>query len=355
MGVNVTLPAGASLERTSAVLAKVESILGKTEVIDSYQTIGGYGIVTSTYQPNFGSIFIRLKPWEERHDPALHVRGIMRTIQAEVARIPDAIIFPYNLPTISGFGAAAGFNFLLQDRSGSIDVKQLGDLSRQFMDAARKRPEIGNVFTSFDPRYPQVKVDLDREKARKLGVPVNEVFQALSASLGGSYVNDFNRFGRLFRVYVQAESDFRRKPDDIGQIWVRSNTTGDMIPLGTIVTISPQGGTELTNRFNLLRSVEFNGVPARGYASGQSLDALEAAFKETMPPEMGFAYSSLSYQEKIAPPAGPTFAAAILFVFLLLAPMYESWRRPGPSSWARPWWRWAPSSACGWPATTTTS
>jgi len=159
-------------------------------------------------------------------------------------------------------------------------------------------------------------------------VPVNEAFQALATSLGGSYVNDFNRFGRLFRVYTQAEADYRRKPEDIGEIWVRSRTTNDMIPLSTLVTIAPQGGTELTNRFNLLRSVEFNGVPARGYASGQALAALDEVFSQTMPPEMGYAYSQLSYQEKIAPPAGPTFMAAILFVFLLLAALYESWRLP---------------------------
>jgi HAE1 family hydrophobic/amphiphilic exporter-1 len=328
MGVNVTLPPSASLERTSAVLAQVEEILKKTEGVESYQTIGGYGLVTSTYQPNFGTIFVRLKPWAERHGEAMHVRGFMGRLAGQVSRIPEAIIFPFNVPTISGFGASAGFNFLLQDRSGSLSVDRLGELSRQFQEAARKRPEIGNLFTSFDPRYPQVKVDLDREKARKLGVPVDEVFQALSSSLGGSYVNDFNRFGRLFRVYVQAEAAFRRKPEDIGQIYVRSTTTGDMIPLGTLVTVSSQSGTELTTRFNLLRSVELQGVPARGFASGQALEALEAAFKETMPPEMSFAYSSLSYQEKIAPPAGPTFAAAILFVFLLLAAMYESWRLP---------------------------
>jgi HAE1 family hydrophobic/amphiphilic exporter-1 len=327
-GINVTLPPGASLERTSDVLGKVEAILGKTEGVESYQTIGGYGVVTSTYQPNFGTIFIRLKPWHDRHGAEMHVRGFMGRILAQVSKIPDAIIFPFNIPTISGFGASAGFNFLLQDRSGGLGVERLGELSREFAEAARKRPEIGNIFTSFDPRYPQVKVELDREKARKLGVPVNEAYQALASSLGGSYVNDFNRFGRLFRVYVQAESDYRRKPDDIGQIWVRSKTTNDMIPLSTLVTITPQGGTELTNRFNLLRSVEFNGVPGRGFASGQALQALEATFKETMPPEMGFAYSSLSYQEKIAPPAAPTLLAAILFVFLLLAAMYESWRLP---------------------------
>ncbi|HEY4588763.1 MAG TPA: multidrug efflux RND transporter permease subunit [Thermoanaerobaculia bacterium] len=328
LGVNVTLPPGSSLERTSAVLAQVEQILGKTKGIESYQTIGGYGVVTSTYQPNFGTIFMRLKPWEERHGKEMHARAFMARLSGQFSHIPEAVIFPFNIPTISGFGASAGFNFLIQDRSGSLSVERLGELSREFLEAVRKRPEIGNVFTSYDTRYPQVKVDLDREKARKLGVPVNEAFQAMATSLGGSYVNDFNRFGRLFRVYVQAESDYRRKPDDIGRFWVRSKTTNGMIPLGTMMTTTSQGGTELTNRFNLLRSVEFNGVPGRGYASGQALAALEDVFKRTMPPEMGFAYSSLSYQEKIAPPAGPTFAAAILFVFLLLAAMYESWRLP---------------------------
>jgi HAE1 family hydrophobic/amphiphilic exporter-1 len=327
-GVNVTLPPAASLERTSNVLSQVEQILTKTEGVDSFTTIGGYGVVTSTYQTNFGTIFVRLKPWDERSSEALHVKGIMASLQGQLAKIPEATIFPFNIPTISGFGASAGFNFLLQDRSGSLSVQQLGDLSRQFLDAARKRPELANLFTSFDPRYPQIKVDLDREKARKLGVPVNEVFQALSAVMGGNYVNDFNRFGRLFRVYVQADADYRRKPKDIGDVYVRSKTTNNMIPLSTLVTISSESGTEVTVRFNLFRSVEINGVPGRGYTSGQALATLEDVFKQTMPREMGFAYSSLSYQEKVAPPAGPTFVLAIVFVFLLLAAMYESWRLP---------------------------
>jgi hydrophobe/amphiphile efflux-1 (HAE1) family protein len=328
IGVNVTLPPAASLERTGKVLSQVEQILAKTDGVDSFTTIGGYGVVTSTYQPNFGTIFVRLKPWDERHGETLHARSIMAGLQRQLASIPEAIIFPFNIPTISGFGASAGFNFLLQDRSGSLSVQQLGDLSREFLEAARKRPELANLFTSFDPRYPQIKVDLDREKARKLGVPVNEVFQALSAVMGGSYVNDFNRFGRLFRVYVQADADYRRKPKDIGDIYVRSETTKSMIPLSTLVTITPESGTEVTNRFNLFRSVEINGVPGRGFTSGQALAALEDVFKQTMPREMGFAYSSLSYQEKVAPPAGPTFVLAIVFVFLLLAAMYESWRLP---------------------------
>jgi HAE1 family hydrophobic/amphiphilic exporter-1 len=328
VGINVQLPPAASLERTSAVLRKVEQIVSKLDGIESYQTIGGYGVVTSTYQPNFGTIFIRLKPWEERHDESLHVRGIMRRLQQELAAIPEAVAFPFNIPTISGFGASAGFNFLLQDRSGTLSVDQLGAQTRAFLAAARQRPEFATLFTAFDPTYPQVKVELDREKARTLGVPVNEVFQAMSAAMGGTYVNDFNRFGRLYRVYVQADADYRRKPGDIGDVYVRSRTTNTMIPLSTLVTITSIPGTELTTRFNLLRSVEIQGAPARGVSSGQALAALEEVFQQTMPKEMGFAYSSLSYQEKIAPPATPTFILAIVFVFLLLAAMYESWRLP---------------------------
>ncbi|HWU36442.1 MAG TPA: efflux RND transporter permease subunit, partial [Candidatus Acidoferrum sp.] len=216
-GVNVQLPPGASLERTSAVLKKVEDILAKTDGVDSFQTVGGYGLVTNTYQPNYGSIFARLKPWEERKGEALHVKGIMATLARQFATIPEAVIFPFNIPTLTGFGAASGFNFLIQDRSGSMTIQQLGEQTRKFLAAGRQRPELGNLFTSFDPNYPQVKVDLDREKARTLGVPVNEVFQAMSAAMGGAYVNDFNRFGRLYRVYVQADAAARLKAADIGK------------------------------------------------------------------------------------------------------------------------------------------
>jgi HAE1 family hydrophobic/amphiphilic exporter-1 len=327
-GVNVQLPPGASLARTSEVLKQVEEILSKTDGLDSYQTIGGYGLVTNTYQPNYGSLLVRLKPWEERHGAELHVKGIMAKLAPKFAGIPEAVIFPFNIPTLSGFGAASGFNFLLQDRSGTMTVTQLGELSHKFITAGRQRPELGNVFTSFDPNYPQVKVDVDREKARTLGVPINELFQAESTAMGGAFVNDFNRFGRLYRVYVQAEASTRLKSADIGQIYVRSQTTNQMIPLSTLLTIKDVPGTELTTRFNLLRSVELQGAPAIGFTSGQALKALEEVFAQTMPKEMGFSYSSLSYQEKIAPPAGPTFMLAILVVFLLLAAMYESWRLP---------------------------
>ena len=328
LGVNVQLPPGASLERTGAVLTRVEEIVARTQGVDSFTTIGGFGLVTNTYQPNFGTVLVRLHPWEERHGPALNVKGIIAKLQGELATIPEAIVFPFNIPTISGFGASAGFKFLLQDRSGTLSVAELGAQKDRFVAAARQRPELGNVFTSFDPNYPQLKVDLDRDKARKLGVPINDAFQALSASLGSAYVNDFNRFGRLYRVYIQADADYRRRPGDIGDIYVRSQTTSTMIPLSTLVTVTSVPSTEITTRFNLFRSVEISGAPARGFTSGQALAALEAVFAETMPKEMGFAYSSLSYQEKTAPPALPTLILAIVFVFLLLAAMYESWRLP---------------------------
>ena len=328
MGVNVQLPPGASLARTSEVLKQVEAILAKTEGIESYQTVGGYGVVTNTYQSNYGSLFARLKPWDERHGDELHVKGIMAGLQKQFAAIPEAVIFPFNIPTLSGFGAASGFNFLIQDRTGTMTIDQLGEQASKFIAAGRQRPELGTLFTPFDPNYPQVKVSLDREKARTLGVPVNEVFQTMSTAMGGAFVNDFNRFGRLYRVYVQAESTDRLKSEDIGRIYVRSRTTNSMVPLSTLVNVDDIAGTELTTRFNLLRSVEMQGAPARGYTSGQALAALKEVFAQTMPSEMSFSYSSLSYQENIAPPPAPTLILALICVFLLLAAMYESWRLP---------------------------
>jgi len=305
--VNVQLPPGTALVRTAKVIEKVEAILAKTEGIDSYQAVGGLGMLTNTYQPNYGSFFIRLKPWEERKSPDLHVKGIMARLQRQFAAIPEAVIFPFNIPTLSGFGAASGFNFLLQDRSGTLSVRQLGEQVQRFIAAGRARPELNNLFTSFDPNYPQVRVSLDREKARTLGVKVNEVFQAMATVLGGSYVNDFNRFGRLYRVYVQADAESRLQPVDIGNVYVRSGTTNRMIPLSTLVTVEDTTGTELTTRFNLLRSVEIQGSAAAGYTSGQALAALSCCLQR--------------------------FTRAGVC--------------PGRSCWDHPWWRWEPFSESG--------
>ena len=326
--INVQLPLGSSLQRTDAVLRQIEGVLAQTEGVDACNAIGGLGMLTNSFSPEFGSFFCRLKPWDERKGKALHVAGIQRTIGAALAQLPGAIAFPFMPPTISGFGAAGGFNFLLQDRSGTLTVEDLGRQTQAFLTEARKRPELANLFTSFNPTTPQISVTLDREKARELGIPINDVFAGLSAFMGGAYVNDFNRFGRLYRVYVQAEPAFRVKPENIGQLYVRSKTTSDMVPLSTLLHVTPSSGTEITTRFNLFRSVEITGVPAPGYSSQQATSALEAAAHAVLPPEMSFAYSGMSYQEKVAPPAAPTFILAIVFVFLLLAAQYESWRLP---------------------------
>jgi HAE1 family hydrophobic/amphiphilic exporter-1 len=326
--LNIQLPPASSLERTEGVVKQVEQVLKRTEGIVACTGVGGLGILTNSFSPEFASFFCKLEPWEERSTPELHVTGVQQTLKRTLADIPGAVIFPFSPPTITGFGAAGGFNFLLQDRSGTLTVAELGKQTQAFLEAARQRPELANLFTSFNPLVPQVGVELDREKARTLGVPVNDVFAALSASMGGSYVNDFNRFGRLYRVYVQAEPQFRQRPDDIGQFYVRSTTNNQMVPLSTLVRVTPVSGTEITVRFNLFRSVEISGGPAPGYTSGQALNALEETANRVLPREMGFAYSGFSYQEKQAPPAGPTFVLAIVFVFLLLAALYESWKLP---------------------------
>src|SRR4029453_14864815 len=311
--INAQLPPASSLERTEGVVRQVEAVLRNTQGIVACTGIGGLGILTNSFSPEFASFFCKLTPWDERKSKELHVQGITQTLRRSLAGIPGAVIFPFTPPTIPGFGAAGGFNFLLQDRSGTMSVAELGKQTQVFLDAARQRPEVANLFTSFNPQVPQVAVDLGREEARTLGVRINDVFAALSPSMGGAYVNDFNRFGRLYRVYVQAEPAFRQRPEDIGRFYVRSQTTNQMVPLSTLMTVKPASGTEITVRFNLFRSVEITGVPAPGYTSGQANTALEETAAQVLPREMGYAYTGFSYQEKNAPPAAPTFVLAIVF------------------------------------------
>jgi HAE1 family hydrophobic/amphiphilic exporter-1 len=198
----------------------------------------------------------------------------------------------------------------------------------QFMAACAQRPELTKMFTQFNASVPQLEVSLDREKARKLGVPINEVFQTLQTILGGAYINDFNRFGRLYRVYIQSESSYRQKPEDIGSFYVRSKTTNEMIPLSTLVTVKEVTGSEITYRYNLYRSVEMNSQVGEGYSSGEAMKAIDEVAEQVLPAGMGIEYSGLSYEERRAPNPLPTFTMAIVFVFLLLAAQYNSWKLP---------------------------
>jgi HAE1 family hydrophobic/amphiphilic exporter-1 len=326
--VSVQLPPASSAERTAQTMAQLEAILRTKEDVTGCTGIGGMEVVSSAFSPEYATYFCELRPWEERGEESQKVFAITTSLAREfAAAIPSAFTFPILPPTIPGFGASGGFNFLLQDRTGTLTVAELGQHTATFMTAARQRPELAGLFTTFNPNSPQVGVQLDREKARSLGVPINDVFAAMQASLGGVYVNDFNRFGRLYRVYVQAEPEFRQKPNDIGQFYVRSRTSDAMIPLSTLVSIDQASGAELSMRYNLFRSVEITGRPAPGYTSAQAMAALEE-IATTLPAGMGYEFSGLSYQEKTAPPAGPTFVLAIVFVFLLLAALYESWKLP---------------------------
>jgi HAE1 family hydrophobic/amphiphilic exporter-1 len=326
--VNVKLPNASSLERTDKVCRQIEEIMKRAPGVESFNTIGGLGMLNNTFTTNVASILVRMKPWEERKAPELQQPAVLAWLKKELAQLPDAIAFPFSIPPLPGFGAASGFNFILQDRSGTMSIEELGMQTSRFLTEARKRPELANLFTSFDPTSPQLSVTVDRDLARKLGLPINDVYSSLSTLIGAAYANDFNRFGRLYRVFVQAEGDFRAKPDDLSRYYVRSATTGQMVPLSTVAKVAPVSGTELTMRFNLFRSVEITGNPAPGFSSGQATAALEAVARDVLPREMGFAYSGLSYQEKMAPPAAPTFLMAVVFVFLLLAAMYESWSLP---------------------------
>ncbi|NLD90876.1 MAG: multidrug efflux RND transporter permease subunit [Lentisphaerae bacterium] len=325
---NVQLPNAASLERTSEVAKRAEDILATTPGVASYNVVGGMSILSGTYTPNTATFFIRLTPWEERTTPETSLRGIVMSLRQRLGAIPEAIAFPFVPPSLPGFGAAGGFDLFLQDRSGNLSVQELNEQVQAFLAAAKKRPELTGLFTSFDPTVPQIALEVDREKARTLGVQINDVFATLQASLGGAYVNDFNRFGRLYRVFVQADSDFRQKPEDIGQFYVRSRTTNAMIPLSTLVKVNPSAGTEMTIRYNLMRSVEITGQAAEGYSSGQAMEAVEEVAAEVLPREMGLAFTGLSYQEKTAPSSTPTLILAVVFVFLLLAALYESWSLP---------------------------
>ena len=325
---NLQLPRAASLERTQEVVAKVEEILATTPGVDSFNTVGGLSFISGTFAPNAASFFIRLNPWEDRTEPETQLRGLIMGLRSRLGAIPEGIAFPFVPPTLPGFGAAGGFNIMLQDRSGNLSVQELGEYAQSFIREASARPELTGLFTVFDPSVPQVEIVLDREKVRSMGVYLPDLFATLQASLGGSYVNDFNRFGRLYRVFVQAESDFRQKPEDIGRFHVRSQTTGAMIPLSTLVSVTPSSGAEITVRYNLLRSVEISGQAAPGYSSGQAMQALEDVAAAVLPREMSFDYTGLSYQEKNAPSAIPTLIMAVVFVFLLLAALYESWSLP---------------------------
>ena len=326
--LNVQLPPAASMERTDEVTQKIDKILASTPGVQAYSTIDGFSLLTRVSTTNSAFYFVNLKPWSERTDPSLEARAITANINRELfMQIPEATAFTFNPPAIPGFGSAGGFSFWLQDRSGG-SVEDLEQSLQKFLQAARKRPELAGVYSQFSAQTPQMFINVDRDKALKQGVPIGDVYQALQASLGGLYVNQFNRFGRQWKVFLEAEAADRATPASIDQYYVRDHT-GNMVPLSTLASLTPTHGPDYTNRFNLYRAAQIIGSAAPGYSSGQAQKALEEVARDTLPASMGYDWADLSYQEnKAAGTAGLTFALSLLVVFLILAALYESWSLP---------------------------
>jgi HAE1 family hydrophobic/amphiphilic exporter-1 len=326
MFIAIELPEGASLQRSDELLKQVEEIVNNTKGVRSALALSGMNILNNLNVPNAALMFIGLDDWKERATPELHAKAIADAWNKKFATIPGARIFAFGPPALPGYGNVSGFTMQLQDRSGG-NVEQLAAMVNQVQAAAAKRPEIGRVSTTFNPATPQVKVELDREKARTLGVPVDSVFQTLQSYLSGLYVNDFVKFGRVYKVFLQAEPEFTNTPDDIGKFWVRNND-GGMVPLSTLVNITKMSGPNFATRFNLYLSAEMMGAPAAGYSSAQALKAMEEVMAD-MPSNVGYEWSGLTLQEKKSEgQAGLIFGMAIIFVFLLLAAQYESWSLP---------------------------
>jgi len=326
--LQIQLPDAASLQRTDAVMRKVDEMLAHTHGVKSYSGISGFSLISNTSASYTGFYFLQLEPWEERLTPDLSAEGLMRTLNVKMRTdIPEAIAFAFGPPAIPGLGTAGGFTFMLQDRTGGT-IAQLSEMLDKLSLEARKRPEIASIVSTFRPSVPQLYVEVDQDRVLKQGLQFGDVYQTLQAFLGGSYVNQFNRFGRQWKVYLQAEPEYRTSVDKINNFYVR-NSKGEMAPLASLVTIKRVSGPEYTNRFNLFRSIQINGSPSPGFSSGQAMAAMEQVANEVLPAGFGYAWSDMSYQEKKAEGGqAMVFAMSFIFVFLILVALYESWSLP---------------------------
>jgi len=322
----VELPSAASLQRTDAMMHEIEKVLAATPGISGYTTVSGFSILTQTSASNTGLMFVALTPWRERASPELSAAAIAGRVNRELSRIPDGRAFTFVPPAILGIGTAGGFDLLLEDRSGT-SVEELSRNVDRFMAAAAKRPELTRLNSSLRPTVPQLFAQVDEAIAIKQGIDLGDLYTTLSAFMGGAYVNDFNRFGRQWRVYLEAEGPFRTSAQDIDRFYVRSATNA-MVPLSSLVHIAPTNGPQFTTRFNLYRASEVTGSAAPGYTTGQAMAALAEVARQTLPAGMGYDWASLSYQEVHAGGVGGVLALSILVVFLILAALYESWSLP---------------------------
>jgi hydrophobe/amphiphile efflux-1 (HAE1) family protein len=331
--VNVQLPDAASVERTDAVVRGVEKILLETPGVETVVAIGGRSFITGVNGPNVASLFPRLTPWSKRKTPDLQAEAILSRLRARLSGIQDASIVVFPPPPIRGISSGGGFQFELQSVAGG-SLQELDATARKIMDGARQRPELAATFTGFRPGVPQLDAQVDRAKAKALGIPLSDVFSTLQIFLGSLYVNDFNAFGRVYRVQLQAEPSFRASPSDVARLYVRSlpgpsGQPAQMVPLSTLVTVKPITGPDTISHYNLYRTAEIAGDTAPGASSGQAIAAMQDVARSLMPAGISYEWTGLAYQEiEAGSRAGFVFALSALFVFLVLAAQYESWLVP---------------------------
>jgi len=303
--------------------------LSKTPGVQYTTSVIGFSLLSLVSDTYHAFFFVNFKPWSERTKPEEKYEAIKARLNKYLSSLSEGIAFAFPPPVIPGVGTSGGFQFILEDRSGK-DVAFLAQNVKTFLDAARKRPALSTLIPTFQPNVPQVFVDVDRDKVIKQGIDLTSVYQTLQTFMGGFFVNYFNRFGRTWQTYIEAEGDYRTDAKNVGQFFVR-NANGDPVPLDAISTIKNIAGPEFTLRYNEYRSAQINGSAAPGYSSNQAMAALEEVFRQTMPKEMGYDYLGISYQEKKAQQGvSPTavFGMSLLFVFLILAALYESWSLP---------------------------
>jgi HAE1 family hydrophobic/amphiphilic exporter-1 len=327
--VALQLPNAASLERTDQAAKKIEDILSKTPGVQYTTSVVGFSLLSFVQNTYSAFFFVTLDEWSKRKKPEEQYEAIKANLSKQLATITEGISFSFPPPAIPGIGTSGGFTFILEDRAGK-EIEFLSKNLKTFIDAARKRPELVGLTTTFLPTVPQIFVKVDRDKVLKQGVDLGQVYQTLQTFMGGFFINYFNRFGRQWQVYVEAEGDYRTDAKNVGQFFVR-NASNQMLPLDAITTIDQISGPEFTMRYNEYRSAQINGAAAPGYSSAQAMKALEETFRQTMPNEMGYDYLGMSFQEKKAQEGVPTsavFGLSLLFVFLILAALYESWSLP---------------------------
>jgi HAE1 family hydrophobic/amphiphilic exporter-1 len=327
--LNIQLPEAASLQRTDAFTRRIETVLKDTPGVQYYSSVVGNSLLTQTNATYSGFVFVSLKPWKERKTNATSLQAIMDSVNERVDKLPEGRAFAFAPPAISGIGTSGGFSFMLEDRAGH-SVDYLAQNTDHFMEVARKRPELVRLNSSLHARVPQVFADVNRDKALKQGVELQDVYRTLRAFMGSLFVNYFNRFGRAWQVYIAAESGYRTQAEEVKKFYVR-NAKGEMLPLSSLITIEHRAGPEFTSRFNEYRAVEITGTPASGYSTVQAMEALEAVAKDVLPKDMGYEWNALSYQQdkarqEVSPAA--VFGFSLFVVFLILAAQYENWGLP---------------------------